>query len=251
MSGDGNMDQGIRIIWYDLADEEKDQYLEWLHNDYLPHLMARPGILWTAHYKIIKTDKTIQKLSQFVGRPDDFDDVPAGSEYALLVGAGSPHLFFNSNFDRDDNKNSITQTMFAKRINARIVVTTEQARVNGPEIGQRAPGTTPGPFIQLGHFRVRSIEEEFDLNAWYAEYRLPTIAAMPGAIAARKLVTIAGWAKHVILYEFISEEAHHTNFMDHEILAFSDGEWTNRVVKYTAHAPGSPSIGERIWPIVE
>ena len=97
MSGDGNMDQGIRIIWYDLADEEKDQYLEWLHNEYLPHLMARPGILWAAHYKIIKTDKTIQKLSQFVGRPDDFDDVPAGSEYALLVGAGSPHLFFKSN----------------------------------------------------------------------------------------------------------------------------------------------------------
>ena len=62
MSGDANMDQGIRIIWYDLVDEEKDQYLEWLHNDYLPDLMARPGILWAAHYKIIKTDKTIQKL---------------------------------------------------------------------------------------------------------------------------------------------------------------------------------------------
>ena len=40
------MDQGIRIIWYDLIDKDQDQYLEWLHNDYLPKLMARPGILW-------------------------------------------------------------------------------------------------------------------------------------------------------------------------------------------------------------
>ena len=242
------MDQGIRIIWYDLTDNDKDEYLEWLHDIYLPNLMSRPGILWAAHYEIIKSDETIQKLSKFVGRPDDFDDVPSGSEYALLIGAGSPHLFFKSKFDIFDENNSTTQKMFDKRKNSRVVVTTEQARINGPEIGQRAPGTTPGPFIKLGHFRVRSIEEEFDLNAWYADYRLPTIAAMPGAIAARKLVTVAGWAKHVILYEFISEEAHHTNFMDHEILAFSDGEWTNRVVKYTAHAPGSPSIGSRIWP---
>ena len=79
------MDQGIRIIWYDLYDKDKDQYLEWLDNEYLPKLLARPGILWVAHYKIIKSDKTIQKLSKFVGRPDDFDEVPAGSEYALLI----------------------------------------------------------------------------------------------------------------------------------------------------------------------
>ena len=242
------MDQGIQITWYDLADDEQDDYLDWLHNNYLPEITARPGILWAAHFKIIKTDKTIQKLSKFVGRPDNIGDVPSGSEYALLVGAGSPHIFFASEFSNVDNKNLSTQQMFAKRVDARTVVTTEQARVNGPEINQRAPGATPGPFIQLGHFRVRSIEEEFDLNAWYAEYRLPAIAAMPGAIAARKLVTIAGWAKHVILYEFISAEAHHTNFMNHEVLAFEDGEWTNRVVKYTEHAPGSPSIGERLWP---
>jgi hypothetical protein len=244
------MDQGIRIVWYDLPDVGKDNYLEWLHNDYLPSVLARPGILWAAHYRIIKTDETIQRLSSFVGRPDDAGGVPVGSDYALLIGAGSPHVFFKPKFDEVDNADPLTRQMFEERIGTRTVVATEQAQVNGPEINQRAPCTTPGPFIQLGHFRVRSVEEEFDLSAWYADYRLPTIAAMPGAIAARKLVTVAGWAKHVVLYEFVSAEAHHTNFMEHEILAFSDGEWTNRVVKYTAHAPGSPSIGERLWPLV-
>ena len=135
-----------------------------------------------------------------------------------------------------------------KRHGAKQVITTEQTRVNGPEYVTRPAGTTPGPFIQLGHFRVRSIEEEFDLSSWYANYRLPTITAMTGAIAARKMVTVAGWAKHVILYEFVSREAHEKHFMGHESLAFSDGEWTNRVVTYTQHAPGSPSIAARLWP---
>ena len=242
------MDESIRIVWYDLPEDGKDEYLKWLHETYLPTVMARPGILWAAHYRIIKSDETIQKLSKCVGRSEDHDSVPAGSDYALLIGAGSPHVFFKPNFDDVDSEDPIAQKMFAKHIGRRPVVTTEQARVDGPEIRQRAPATTPGPFIQLGHFRVRSVEEEFDLSAWYADYRLPTIAAMQGAIAARKMVTVAGWAKHVVLYEFVSAEAHHTNFMNHEILAFTDGEWTNRVVKYTAHSPGSPSIGERLWP---
>ena len=244
------MDQGIRIVWYDLNEEDKETYIEWLHHDYLPKVLSRPGILWAAHYKIIKSDKTIQKLSAYVGRDENAVDVPKGSDYALIIGAGSPHVFFKPSFDEIEASDPKTLEMIRLRRESRTVVCTEQARVNGPEYGTRAVDTTPGPFIQLGHFRVRSIEEEFDLAAWYADYRLPTISCMAGAIAARKMVTVAGWAKHVVLYEFISREAHEVNFMGHESLAFSDGEWTHRVVKYTQHAPGSPSIGKRLWPEV-
>ena len=242
------MDQGIQIIWYDLPENKKFDYLNWLHSEHLPSILTQSDILWAAHYKIIKTDKTIQRLSKFVGRPEDSEDIPLGSDFVTLIGAVSPNVFFRSNFHSLGTQDPKIIEMFSHRIGTRVVVTTEQARVNGPEVLQRLPDTTPGPFIQLGHFRVRSLEEEFDLNTWYTEYRLPAIAKMPGAIAARKLVTVAGWVKHVVLYEFISAEARHTNFMDHEKLAFTDGEWTNKVVKYTAHAPGSPSIGERIWP---
>jgi len=244
------MDESIRIVWYDLKDEDRDDYLNWLHGTYLPEVLSRPGILWTAHYKIIKTDEMVKKLSTVVGRPPDMDEIPQGSEYAMMVGAGSPHVFFQPNFDKIDETSPETQKMLALQQGRRKVVTTGQARVNGPALDQRAPSSTPAPFIQLGHFRVRSVEEEFDLIDWYADYRLPAIARMEGAVAARKLVTVAGWVKHVILYEFVSAQAHHDNFMGHESLAFTDGEWTNKVVNYTAHAPGSPSIGERIWPEV-
>ncbi|MBT3764882.1 MAG: hypothetical protein HOF84_03430, partial [Rhodospirillales bacterium] len=132
------MDESIRIVWYDLPEDGKDEYLKWLHETYLPTVMARPGILWAAHYRIIKSDETIQKLSKFVGRSEDHDSVPAGSDYALLIGAGSPHVFFKPNFDDVDSEDPIAQKMFAKHIGRRTVVTTEQARVDGPEIRQRA-----------------------------------------------------------------------------------------------------------------
>lgn len=244
------MDQSISIEWYDLDPDDVNDHHEWLHHVHIPEVVARPGIVWAAHYEVERTHEMMKRLTGYVGRPAASEDIPGGGQYAFLVGAVAPHVFFMPGYDDVDAANSLTSEMTAKRQGLKRVVTTEQARVNGPEYVTRPPGTTPGPFIQLGHFRVRSIEEEFDLSSWYANYRLPTITAMRGAIAARKMVTVAGWVKHVILYEFVSREEHEANFMGHESLAFSDGEWTNRVVTYTEHAPGSPSIAARVWPPV-
>ena len=102
----------------------------------------------------------------------------------------------------------------------------------------------------LFSFRVRSLEEEFDLGSWYAQYRFPAMARMPGCIATRKLISVVGWAKHAVLYEFTSLEARLNGFEKHESLALNDKEWTNRVIGYTIHVPGSPSVGRRIWPEV-
>ena len=245
------MDQSIRICWYDLPESRREEYLSWLHEIYLPKIQSRAGVIWVAHYEIIKTDAMIQKLSDFIGRPDPSESIPTGSQFAMMIAAGSPHYFFKPNFDDIECSDATEKEMMSLPQNLRAVVTAEQARVNGPEFGSRTTCSTPAPFIQLGHFRVRSVEEEFDLVSWYADYRFPAIARMTGAIRARKMLTVAGWAKHVVMYEFTSRESHEEHFMGHESLAFTDGEWTNRVVLYTQHAPGSPSIGQRIWPKVD
>ena len=78
---------------------------------------------------------------------------------------------------------------------------------DGPEIHTRAKGTTPAPAIQMGSFRAMDLETEFDTAAWYAQYRLPAMARMPGSVATRVMVSVAGWAKYSILYEFTSLEA--------------------------------------------
>ncbi len=77
------------------------------------------------------------------------------------------------------------------------------------------------------------------------------MARIPGVIATRKLVSVAGWAKHGILYEFTSLAARLEHFeVPHESLALDPKEWTGRVGSATIHTPGSPVIGPRIWPPV-
>ena len=142
-----------------------------------------------------------------------------------------------------------TKEQLDQRQGVRTAIFAEEVRVTGPEVGEGVPGGLPAPAIQMGSFRIRTPEDEFALGSWYAQYRLPAMARMPGVIRTRKLVSVAGWAKHSVLYEFTSLDARLEHFeKPHESLALDEKEWTGRIVKFTIHAPGSPSVGRRIWP---
>jgi hypothetical protein len=95
--------------------------------------------------------------------------------------------------------------------------------------------------IQFGTFNINRLENEVEMNAWYAKSRLPLVARGEGNLGARRLVSIAGWPKHGILYEFVSLEAAAKNLAD-------PSDWTRRVVDNLVHAPHSPTLGVRIWP---
>ncbi|MEK9678721.1 MAG: hypothetical protein VW169_10065 [Rhodospirillaceae bacterium] len=247
------MDHGIRAVWYDLPEDGRQDYLDWLHNAHLPLVQQQPGISWAAHYEITgggaKLYEDHDVTEDIFQRPEE--DIGNGTDFLLLIGAGSPHLFFKPPFHEWELEESGAKEMIGMRIGARPVVFTEEARVNGPEFDARAQSATPGPAIQMGNFRTRSVEDEFDLAAWYANYRFPAMAKMTGCINTRKLVSVAGWVKHSILYEFTSLEARAEGFDEHEALGLDNTVWTSKIVKYTIHAPGSPSVGRRIWPAVD
>lgn len=244
------MDRGIWATWYDLADGARERFLDWLHGRYLPALQQRPGFAWVAHYTNEGGGRAMRQLGDnVIVRPQE--EIGNGSQYIVMVGAPSPHSFLSPSA-LEIEKAPQFRDMLALRQGVRTAIFSEETRVNGPTIGQRPQGGTPGPAIQMGSFRVRSVAEEFDLGCWYAQYRLPHMARMPGCIAARKLNGVAGWAKHAILYEFTSLEARMQHFEEpHEALAMDAKEWTGRVVRYTIHTPGSPVVGRRIWPPVE
>ena len=243
------MDHGIWATWYDLADDTREKFIDWLHGTYLPALQARPGFAWAAHYRNQGGGAAMRTLGEdVIARPQE--DIGQGSQYVMLVGAPSPHAFLSPSVLDIESLPDVRE-MLALRQGVRTAIFSEETRVNGPAIRQRPQGATPGPTIQMGSFRVRSVAEEFDLGCWYAQYRLPHMAQMPGCIATRKLVSVAGWAKHAILYEFVSLQARLEQFEEpHEALAMDAKEWTGRVVRYTIHTPGSPVVGERIWPPV-
>ena len=109
------------------------------------------------------------------------------------------------------------------------------------------PNAAPGPYIQMGHYKVDAPEHEHDLGGWYAQVRLPFAAHMPGSIGARKLVVSAGWGKHSVLYEFVSADARETAFVPHDADGLDESSWTYRVHQHLIHAPVSPFVGPQVF----
>ena len=246
------MDQGIWATWYDLPEDGRDDYLDWLHGDYLPELQNRPGIAWAAHYQSQGGGAEMQQIRDTFPRSEGMEGVGTGTQFLMLAGAAEPWtLLAPSVIDEQDALTGRAREMLDMRQGVRPCIFSVFARIDGPEMDQRPAGTTPGPAIQMGSFRTAKLENEFDVGAWYAQYRLPAMARMPGCIAARVMLSVAGWAKYSVLYEFTSLEARMANFeKPHEALALDEQEWSGRVIRYTMHTPGSPTVGERIWPPV-
>jgi len=244
------MDHGIWATWFDLAAQDREPFLAWLHGAYLPELKARPGCAWVANYENTRGGPQMRQVGDIVARPDE--DIGSATQFLMLVGAPSPHTFLDpSVLTLEAEAPAETRAMLARRQGVRTAIFMEEIRVSGPAANARAVGTAPGPAIQMGSFRTRTVADEFDLGCWYAQYRLPYMAQLPGSIATRKLLSVAGWAKHAILYEFTSLEARLKNFEEpHESHALDPREWTGRVVRYTIHTPGSPVVGRRLWPPV-
>ena len=248
------MDRSVRAVWYDLPDDisdsDREAYLRWLHDEHLPKVQAIPGIAWAAHYEIKGGGSHMNEISERLQRAGE--DVPTGSQFVVMTGAASPYVYFNPHFEEvEPTLTDDAPAMLALRQNARPCVFIEEARCNGPEYDQKVDCGTPGPAIQMGSFRTEAVEDENDLAAWYAQYRFPAMTRMPGSIMTRKMVSVTGWAKHSVMYEFTSLEARKKGFEEtHEALALDENVWTNKIITYTVHSPGSPSVAQRIWPEV-
>lgn len=246
------MDQAIWATWYDLPEDGREDYLDWLHGEYLPAWQARPGIAWAAHYRSDGGGADMQKVRDTFPRSQGLEGVGTGTQFLTLVGAVEPWtLAAPSAIAEEAALAGTARKMLDLRQGARPCLFSVFARVDGPEIDQRPAGTTPGPAIQMGSFRTVNLDNEFDVGPWYAQYRLPAMARMPGCIATRVMLSLAGWAKYSVLYEFTSLAARLEHFeQGHEAKALDEAEWSGKLIRYTMHAPGSPMVAERIWPPV-
>ena len=236
------MDRGIWATWYDLPEEGKDEYISWLHEVHIPKALSRPGYLWAAHVENIWDEEREAHKSRILTHTPD-SSVPSGNAYLMLFGAPSPTVFFDpSPAQMKENCTDEDREMFGRRIGARSCVFVEHARIDGPEVKTRGPGLTPGPTIQMGTFNINAVENEDELGSWYAQVRMPRLTKMEGCVGARNLVSVSGWARHAILYEWVSLESLQKNFTTETI------ERSRRNVGNLVHAPGSPTLGSRIWP---
>ncbi len=247
------MDRALWISWYDLADDGRDAYLKWAHGTYIPKLLKRPGFLWGGHFQTEGAVRQAGVPSGAPGRLRHTDDpaVPKGTVYILIFGAEHAHAFahptprkLHAELPKEDQK------MLAMRAGERVNIFTDENGIGGPEAGKREPGAALSPCIQLGSFNAGSVDED-ELLDWYANWRLPSMNRLPGCVGIRKLVSVSGWAKHGVLYEFVSLEARNKHFPDHEKANPEMDAWTDRLVRKLIHAPGSPSVAQRIFSAVK
>jgi hypothetical protein len=237
----GEWDRFIWATWYDLPSngQAADEYLEWLHEVHLPAMLQRPGYLWAAHVQnIMSAERERQSNTTKTADPS----VPTGNAYLLLFGAAAIRTFVDPTpAELHASLPAEEQALLDRRVGARSCIFQEVARVDGPDIAKRRPGLTPGPIIQCGSFNVNSPANEPEVAAWYARDRLPLTTTIPNCVGARELASVAGWAKHGVLYEFSSMDGLQPHFHDPH-------DWRLRVVPNLIHAPHSPSLGRRIWP---
>lgn len=234
------MDRGLWITWYDLPDDGREAYFSWLHGSYLPQILRRPGFLWGCHYA------EVEKATRVATRRTDDPAVPTGSRYMLLFGAENADVFgdplpseINARLPGTDRK------ILAMRIGERVNIMAEYGRVEGPEAKNYRDGTMLANCIQLGTYNTDWQNEE-ELLAYYKQGRLRHMSVMPGCVRTRKLVSVAGWAKHGVLYEFTSLEARNKNFVGHGDARMK--AWSQRMIPRLTHAPGSANLALRIWP---
>lgn len=242
------MDRAIKAEWYDLDDGYRDDFLAWAHETYLPALQAQPGHIWIGHYN--RAPQTGDAYPPgYPARVETNDpNVPRGSQYLLVTAAASTDVFFDPN---KVTPNPEVKKQLARRKEYRYCIFVEETRVNGPDWHRHLPGTGAPPAIQFGNYLTKTEKDDVELGFWYRAMKLPQVTRARGCIGARKLVSVVGWAKHGILYEFMEMGPDEENFEKRFREAGLTERWTGRhVLNIVTHAPNGPHAGRRIWPPV-
>lgn len=239
-------DRGIWAIWYDLPDDGREDYFSWLHGTYLPALLKRPGYLWAAHYATRGTEGG--STSAQIHHTDD-PAVPPGFRYILLIGARDAFVF------GDPVPSAIHaalpeegKRMLAMRSGERVNLLTETGRCEGRARNSYKEGLISAPSIQIGSFNC-PVEHEEEMLGGYVQSRMPAMCKDASCVRTRKLNSVSGWAKHVILYEFTSVEGYERDYEATNQHA-PIGLGGHSVVPNLIHAPHGPNSAERIWPPV-
>lgn len=243
------MERALWITWYGLPVDGRDAYLAWLHGKFIRKILRKPGVLWAAHYAALPQPLPAGGKPRL--RHTDDPAVPTGNGYILIFGGTTAHAFANlvphkllPELPAEDRK------MLALRIGERVNIVAEEDRAAGPSAKKREGRMALAPCIQLGSFNAGTATDDEILD-WYANLRLPAMSKLRGCLGIRKYVSVAGWAKHIVLYEFESLAARDQYFPFHDKDHPEMAAWTDALVRKLVHAPGSPNVATRLWPVVK
>jgi hypothetical protein len=139
--------------------------------------------------------------------------------------------------------------MLAMRLGERVNILTETGRCEGRAANTYADGVIAAPCIQIGSFNC-PVEYEEEMHAGYVASRMPAHCATASCIRIKKLNSVAGWAKHVILYEYASLDGFNRDYESANSKS-PLGVGGHSIVPYLVHAPSGPNSALRLWPPIK
>jgi hypothetical protein len=206
------MDRAIWAISYGIDPGRFQPYLDWFHGIHIPEKLARPGHVWAAHYR-------------------SFDN----RRHLALFGARDAGAFLSPTPAQiKPTQGRLTREMMGLRVEASAAILNEVVRIDGPAVGLRGDGPTPGSFVRFAQYDLPGPQDQDAAGAWLVQERFARIAAFPGAVAMRLMQPLIGMGRHAVLEEYASAEA-----IQDLPAQFAPG---------AIHGPASPFEGRRIWP---
>lgn len=250
-------DRAYWISWFDLpetmTEERRLEFFAWAYEAYVPKVLDRDGVLWGALYASEATGSfTPLGGGGRISHKKNPKGVPTGDRYIMIFGAMDVYALahptpdeFHAQLNKTDSK------MLAQRTHERRNIMLEEGRIEGVGLADNLPEMMPAPVIQLGSFNAGHWAAEEEMAAWYASWRLPSLTNVPGCVRVRKLISVAGWAKHACFYEFTSLQAREEHFVHYEKPNKKMVKWSTDVVRDTVHAPGSANVASRIFYLLK
>jgi hypothetical protein len=245
------MGEVLKAEWFDIAEKARDATWAWMHKEYLPALQSASGVAWVGHYEIVALpDKPYIEGAPRRKQTKD-PAVAPGWQNVVLTSGISPDVFFGPDNAVDALREAHSGKLAALE-NYRSAVFIEEQVINSPEVRALPYGMGPPPAMQLGNFNTDKPEDDIELARWYRAERFPRVSVSRGMIRGRKMISMAGWPKHGVLWEFTDLPVGEFSFEPRFIEADRKENWKGRhVLEYVTHSPGGPHAGRRVWPPVK
>lgn len=191
------MAKGILIAAMNIGNAAEDEFHDWYDTEHLPERVACPGFLECQRW-IGAADR---KISVAIYDLDNIDVLK--SPGYLKIGG-------------------VNLSPWSKRVTSRVE---RLMRFEGDQI---LPGDQVAP-RGAGGFLLNAMnvvpEHEAEFNEWYNKEHIPSLAAVPGVICARRFRATSANRKYVALYHLESPEVQATPAWK----SAADSEWTRKL----------------------
>ena len=219
----GKRATGVLMVWADLPADKEDEFGRWWNEEHLSELLAVPGFLNGARYEAVS------------GSP----------KHMVRYELESPTVLDSPAFKSIlENRSELSS-----RINLSASANTLVANVYQqifPQGGSEAEAQdNQAPALQTGRMDIPpEIEDEF--NHWYNTIYVPCYEKVPGCRRARRYQAVRGAPKYAVVYELEHEKVPQS---PEWAVARESHPQSARIRPQMKHAPGSPGIYKKVFPL--